>query len=215
MKDSESKHQSGSSLQLMKRSEDHLFHDLQTIASHLFERSPTQEYIEEWTEALMQHPSPEKFKGALSVMVFRLGREWLALPTICFKEVAHRRPVHRIPHRSDKILLGIVNLNGELKLCVAAHQLLEIESFTLPGSNSFSYHYDRMIAIAKEGDLWVFPVDEIDGIYDWDLAVIEKVPVNLSKSTANFLKGIMKMGNKSVGLLDEELLFSSLKRSIQ
>jgi chemotaxis-related protein WspD len=184
-------------------------------ASHLFERTPSHEYIEEWTKTLMQPPFSEEVKDALSVLVFRLGLEWLALPTIFFKEVASRRMVHHIPHRSDKILKGVVNLNGELKLYVALDQLLEIKTITSSLASATSYQQDRIVAIAKEGDLWVFPVEEIDGIYRWDLAQIENVPVNVSKSTADFVKGIMKMENKSVGLIDEELLFSSLKRSIQ
>ncbi len=186
----------------------------QYTASSLFERAPPQEYTKELTEALMQRSS-EQDRETLSVLVFRLGQEWLALPTIFFKEVTRRRSVHRIPHRTSKILLGLVNLNGELQLCMALHHLLEIENSIPPHSNRTPYHQDRMIAITKERDLWVFPVDEIDGIYNWDLSDIENAPVNISKSTTNYIKGILKVADKSIGLLDEELLFSSLKRSIQ
>jgi chemotaxis-related protein WspD len=187
----------------------------QISSSHLFERAAPSEYIEEWTNALMQPPSSEKGEETLSYMVFRLGVEWLALPTVFFKEVTTRRSVHRIPHLGGKILQGIVNLNGELKLYVALDRLLEIKSIPSSPSSNVQYQQDRIMAIAKEGDLWVFPVDEIYGIYRWNLAHLENVPANISKSTADFLKGIMKLENKSVGLLDEELLFSSLKRSIQ
>ncbi len=182
-------------------------------ASHLFERTPAQDYIDEWTHALMEPPSLEREKGILSVMVFRLGKEWLALPTVCFKEVISRRPIHRIPHQNNKILLGIINLNGELKLYIALDRILEIEP--IPESTSrIPYQQDRMIAISKEGELWVFSVEEIEGIYNLDLALIENVPVNISKSTTAYIKGIIKIGDKSVGVLDEDLLFSSLKRSI-
>jgi chemotaxis-related protein WspD len=186
----------------------------QNSAFHLFERAPDQGYIAEWTQALMQPPPDECDKRLFSVLVFRLNQEWLALPTICFKEITSRKPMHRIPHRTSKFLLGIVNLNGELKLYVALDQLLEIEPFTAPLPKRAPYQEDRMVAIAQNGDLWVFPVDEIDGIYNINLCLMENVPVNISKSTAGYLKGIVKIGNKSVGLLDEELLFANLKRSI-
>ena len=71
-----------------------------------------------------------------------------------------------------------------------------------------------MVAIAKEGELWVFPVDGIEGIYNADLSLIENVPVNIKKSTVNYIKGILKMEGKAVGLLDDDLLFPSLKRSL-
>ncbi len=101
-------------------------------ASRLLDRKPEDGYIKEWTEGLRQPYHSENAGETLSVLVFRLGKEWLALPTIFFKEVMHRRPVHRIPHRSSKILLGIVNLNGELKLYVALHELLQIEMLLDP-----------------------------------------------------------------------------------
>jgi chemotaxis-related protein WspD len=184
-------------------------------ASHLFERSPDREYIREWTESLSQVVNPEQISETISVLVFRLGREWLALSTIFLKEVAHRRPVHRIPHRHSKVLQGVVNLNGELQLYIALHELLQIEMSTGPNLDPLSYQSDRMVAIIKGGELWVFPVDEVDGIYSWNLSEIENVPVNISKSTANYIKGIIKMENRSIGLLDEELLFASLNRSFQ
>lgn len=184
-------------------------------ASKLFERTPTQEYIEEWTNDLMQPQSSENSEGILSVIVFRLGEEWFALPTICIKEVSHCRAIHQIPHRTNNTLLGVINLNGELQLYVALHRLLEVDSSADIQTIRIPYQQERMIAIVKDRDLWVFPVAEIDGIYKWDLTKLENVPVSVSRSSANYVKGIMKKENRSVGLLDEELLFASLKRSIQ
>lgn len=188
--------------------------DHQDKASGLFSRAPDQKYLDEWTTSLKQGSMSdgEKVK-TLSVVVFRLGQEWLALPTIFFKEVTSRRPVHIIPHRTNKILRGIINLNGELKLFVALDQLLEIDrtASLLP---NISYQKDRMIAIKRDDDLWVFAVDEIDGIYSWEFSHIEDVPSTIKKSTPAFIKGIFRMNDKSVGLLDEELLFLALKRSI-
>ena len=37
------------------------------------------------------------------------------------------RPVHRIPHRSNDVLIGLVNLRGQLQLCVSLHGLLGVE----------------------------------------------------------------------------------------
>lgn len=166
----------------------------------------------------MQQASSGKIKNTLSVMIFRLGEDWLALPTIYFKEVALRRPLHRIPHRSGKIFLGIVNLNGELQLCVNLHQLLGMESIKSSYANQKAYQQDRMIAIVRERDLWVTSVDEIDGIYNWDFSEVSLIKdiseYDLKPELKNYLIGIMKMDNKSVGLLDGELLFSSLKRSL-
>lgn len=182
--------------------------------SHLFDRVPSQEYVREMTEALIKEGGAEEAKDTISVLVFRLGEVWLAIQTIYVKEVARRRNPHRLPHRSSAILLGLVNLNGELQLCIALHHLLEIEACKVPFTKRDFHHHERMIAIEKEGDLWVFPVDGIEGIYIWNISEIENVPSNILKSSLNYLKGIVKMGGKSVGFLDDELLFPNLKRGI-
>jgi chemotaxis-related protein WspD len=171
-------------------------HRIPDAASRLFQKVPDKAYIEEWTQSLSQLEFSEQVLNALSVLVFR-------------------RSVHVVPHRSGKILQGVVNLNGELELYVALHELLQIETSIAFQTSRLPYQRDRMMAIVKDGELWTFPVDEVDGIYKWNLLEIENVPVNVSKSAVNYIKGIMKMENRSIGLLDEELLFASLKRSLQ
>lgn len=143
----------------------------------------------------------------LSVVIFRLSQEWLALPTIYFKEVIHRRSIHSLPHRRSPLLLGLINLNGELQVCINLHALLEIEP--IPSSPQ-----TQMIALTKEKDVWVFPVDEIEGIDQWNLSDIKEVPLVLSPSKPHYIKGCMIKGEKKVKVLDEELLFMSLKRSL-
>ncbi|WP_068468140.1 chemotaxis protein CheW [Candidatus Protochlamydia phocaeensis] len=187
--------------------------DKARLASTLLERQPIESYIHEWTDLLRKKEDVKKQEDRISVVVFRLGQEWLALNTIYFKEVLPSRPIHRIPHRTGKILLGVANLGGELQPCMALHRLLEIDiSITKPKRNS--YQSDRMIALAKDNEVWIVPVDEVEGIHNWYLSSIGNVPVNIVKSSNNYLKGIMTIANKSIGLLDEELLFYSLKRSL-
>ena len=46
----------------------------------LLEREPPAEYLHEWTQALAEKDE-DTAADTLSVLIFRLGREWLALPT--------------------------------------------------------------------------------------------------------------------------------------
>ena len=62
----------------------------------------------------------------VSVLIFRLGVEWLAFRTQTIAEVTTPRPVHRVPHRSNEVLLGLVNLQGQVQLCVSLHGLLGV-----------------------------------------------------------------------------------------
>ena len=65
---------------------------------------------------------------AVSVLIFRLGEEWLAFRTQAIAEVTTPRPVHRVPHRSNQVFVGLVNLQGQVQLCVSLHGLLGVSA---------------------------------------------------------------------------------------
>src|SRR5438445_8021579 len=61
-----------------------------------------------------------------SAVIFRIHSEWLALPTEAFQEVAERRRIHSLPHRRNGVVLGLVNIRGELLICVDLGRVLGI-----------------------------------------------------------------------------------------
>src|SRR5215471_11184069 len=65
-----------------------------------------------------------------SAVVFRISTEWLALPTEAFQEVAERRAIHSLPHRRQGIVMGLVNIRGELLICIALERLLGLDKST-------------------------------------------------------------------------------------
>ena len=79
----------------------------------LLNRPLPADYRREWTEHFAQK---QKLSTPLktSALIFRIDREWLALPTHAFQEVAERRAIHTLPHRRQGIVLGLVNIRGEL-----------------------------------------------------------------------------------------------------
>src|SRR5262245_44491396 len=64
-------------------------------------------YLDEWTDRLAAPPELAA-SDLQSVLVFRLGEEWLALPARVLVEVTTPRPVRRVPHRGG-LLAGLVN----------------------------------------------------------------------------------------------------------
>jgi len=89
----------------------------------LFEREIPAEYREEWKDNLAR-AKEQHAADQVSVLVFRLRDEWLALKTIVFHEVSKARPVHSIPSRSNARFRGVVNMNGEMLLCVSLADIL-------------------------------------------------------------------------------------------
>lgn len=157
--------------------------------------------------------SPKQEQGHLSVVVFRLGQEWLALNTKFFKQVIHSKLIHRLPRRSNAVFLGLVNFNGRLQPCINLHALMEIECISRTDQAAKLY-LGRMIILEEAKEYWVFPVDEVDRIYQWNLAHLKNMPANFSACRSHYSQGVYAMPDKNVTLIDDELLFFSLNRIV-
>jgi chemotaxis-related protein WspD len=152
--------------------------------------------------------SSEVFQSAsaeLSVLIFRLGTEYLAFRTSALAEVTKLYPVHRVPHRSNHILTGLVNLRGRVELCVSLHGLLGIAASKLPV---------HMIVLddSAQRETWVFPADEVLGIEHVPRSQLHHVPSTLINPGVGFSQAVLTWKGLTVGLMDEERIFAALRR---
>lgn len=177
-------------------------------AWRLLERQPDPAYLDQWTN-LLAKPKEETEKIGTSVIIFRLDHEWLAINSNVFCEVLSYKKVHRIPHRTNNILMGLVNYQGMLRLCVNMHHFLTINQET-----DSHDPYFRMVSIQKENEQWIFPVNEVYGIFHANIHDLQSPPITVAKSKTSYLKGIIDWNGKNVAYLDEGLLFFGLKRMI-
>jgi len=183
-----------------------------TAASRqLLDRQLPPGYLEERTAVMAQQKETATL-GVLSVMVFRLKDERFALKTIFFQEAAEISPVHTIPSRANRIFRGLVNINGELLLCISAADLLELTSET--GDERSRTVYGRMVVVSREGNRFVFPVNEIFGVHRISTEDLRDVPATLSRSARVLTRGIFTMDGRNVGLLDEDHFFPAMTRSL-
>lgn len=144
-----------------------------------------------------------------SVVVFRLGAEWLALDTRVFQEVAERRPVHSLPHRRQGVTLGLVNVRGELLICVSLGRLLRLPD----GPSRFGIG-TRLAVVRADAGPFAFPVDEVAGTHRFNRADLQQPPATLAKSTRSFCSGLFFWQGRTVGFLDWETLLFNLNRSL-
>ena len=178
-------------------------------AAHLLDRALPADYRQEWAQhfAEKRKPGPHNW---LSLVLFRLAGEWLALPTYVFQEVAEKRLIHSLPHRRGSILSGLVNIRGELLLCVSVGRLLGLETAE-GGSNGI---YQRLLVASWQGQRLVFPVDEVPGVYRLLAESLKEPPATVTHSSSTYTRGVFQWQQKSVGLLDADLVFSALNRGI-
>ena len=68
--------------------------------------------------------------------------------------------------------------------------------------------------VSDGGARLAFPVDEVHGTHHFNMEELTDLPVTVTKATATYTKAVLRWQKKSVGLLDDQLLFSALNRGL-
>jgi chemotaxis-related protein WspD len=172
---------------------------------------------------------------ATSWLVFRIGDEWLGLPTAIFQQVAQLRPIHSLPHRRHRAVLGVVNVRGSLLVCASLARLFGIASVVgqdgrRAAQQSGQQGIDardlaRLLVIepgrdagerggsGNSGNPIVFPVDAVDGVHRFARADFQAVPATIASMSASHAVAVTTCNGVTVGLLDAAKLFETLNRS--
>jgi chemotaxis-related protein WspD len=178
-------------------------------ARRFFERPAPPGYRESWQEILAQ-PVEAAEAAEASVLVFRVGSEWLALPTTALLEVATPRPIHPLPHRTGTPLLGIVNIRGHLQLACGLEALLDLPPRAADRSDTA-----RLLLIARPkaqaSTCWALAVDEVASIHRVALAGLKPPPATVRASALQATQALFDWAGRRVGLLDLERLLDGLE----
>jgi chemotaxis-related protein WspD len=176
-------------------------------AVQFLDRPITADYRREWTD----HFAREKriaTPAKTSAVIFRIGHEWLSMPTQAFQEIAERRALHSLPHRRSGVVQGIVNVRGELLICVALDRLLGLATDTRPKRSRVMF--DRLLVATWNGQRITFPVDEVHGVHRFHQFDLREPPATVARSGLNCAIGVFPWRNFTVGFLDPDTLFTAL-----
>jgi chemotaxis-related protein WspD len=153
--------------------------------------------------------------GTKSVVIFRIGMEWLALPTGVFQEIGDRCTVRRLPDHRGGILSGLVNVRGELLLCAALGVILGVDK-AAEGQPAAGPNSAGRLMICKRGDARLaFQVNEVHGLHRYHPRDLRSPPATLAKAAAGiYTLGVVPWKETTVGCLDDELLFYTLNKGL-
>lgn len=170
-------------------------------------------YREEWADQLRQ-PRQERNGHDSAALVFRIGREWLALPAFVVDAVAPMAPAHRVPHRNGAGLLGVVNVGGKLYPAVSLATLLGIDDRDTPqaaGRHTFA----RLVVLRWEGQGYAVPAADLHGIVRYAARHARPPAATINKGTAKFLTGVLTLDDMHIGLLDAQLVGHQMARLLR
>jgi chemotaxis-related protein WspD len=147
-------------------------------------------------------------------VIFRLGDEWFALATAVFQEVAENRVLRSLPHRGGGLLRGLVNVRGDILLCVALEVLLCPDQERVAPRTPGGGVLPQLLVCNREGDRIAFPVHEVSGVFRYNDEDLRPVPSTLARAAGTFTTGMLPWNGRMAGCLDDQLLFYSLNRGL-
>lgn len=182
-------------------------------AQRNLQRPVTDGYREEWAVHFRQARQAGT-RDDSAALVFRVGREWLALPAALIDSVAPESAPHRVPHRANAGLLGVVNVGGKLLPCISLAGMLRIDdsdAAKVAGRHTFA----RLVVMQWEDQAFALPVAELHGIARYAASEAASPATTINKGLVRYLTGVLNEGGMHIGLLDAALIGHQMARLLR
>lgn len=195
---------------------------LAEAARGFFDRPHPPGYLDAW-RAVLEEPEAPLVADSRSLLVFRLATEWLALPAASLVEVTPVRRIHTVPHRAGSPLAGLVNIRGELQLCLSLHALLGLPGGPRPPApagvaESEADAVPRLLVLERSAgravERWVIGVDEVAGVQRVPTAALRPVPATVGQAASRCSAALFAWRDHDVAVLDEERLFAAFHQAV-
>ena len=181
----------------------------------LLDRPMPADYRAEVTRQLAA-PPPRHAGDLLRLLVFRVGGVWLALPSACFEETLSPVPVVKVPLRSNRHFLGLVNTHGELQLCFTLAHLLgadDDDPQAAPATRA-SRIFRRLLLVWLQGERWTFQADEVLGTLEYPRSDLEALPANLARASQRLAAALFEFEGYRIKLIDEDRLVGLFREAL-
>jgi chemotaxis-related protein WspD len=178
-------------------------------AAHLLDREMPEGHRRAWTlhYTATRRTAPARIASAL---VFRVGAEWLALPTGSLCEVTDPRPIRALPNRRGSTAAGLVNVRGDLVVHVSLAELLGIDTVPPASSGGRGTATPRLIVAGNAMRRLAFSADAVSGVFGYDPKDLRPAPSTLARGTTTYTVGILQLEGKAIGCLDPERTLRAL-----
>lgn len=172
---------------------------------------PPKDYLENLTRHYAELRKESKARDR-SLLVFRLGAEWLGLSSSTVVEIIRDQVVHRIPHSRSPNLRGLINHRGELVLCVDLKAVLNLQ-FENAAEEPRMKRSRMVLLSAPQGPVAVH-VSEVAGIERYRNEQGLAPPGTLSCAPVACVDCLFPWGGKHISCLNEGRMFNVIARSL-
>jgi chemotaxis-related protein WspD len=170
----------------------------------LLDRPIPEGYLEELTKRVAM-PKAGKEQNSDSVLIFRIGKEWLSVSSRFVDEMTESGPIHRLPQHRSRTVMGVANVRGQLVICISLAEFLHINT-------DENAKYRRMIVL-RDGTLRLsVPVHEVAGTQRYYARDVQEI--TSTHASSRYSTVILPWNNLRVSCLDTASLLAALRKSL-
>ncbi|RJQ77202.1 MAG: chemotaxis protein CheW [Desulfobacteraceae bacterium] len=138
-------------------------------------------------------------------LTFKLGEEIFALDVVQVREILDVAPITKVP-RSPEFMRGVINVRGSVVPVVDLRL-----KFGLPATQRTVDTRIVVMEIALDGEMSIIGsmADAVHDVMELDPSAIEEAPKIGAKWNTEFIKGIGKLGDRFIIILDVNKVFSA------
>jgi chemotaxis-related protein WspD len=177
-------------------------------AQTLLDRPAARDYLTELTEFVSEPLAKRKLADCSAVLV-RIGGEHFAIGTGSVQEVAEVAPPRRVPHRGNRVFEGLVNVRGQLELCVSVAGMLGI-----PKRKDQKPQTPCALIVMHAGQRWVLLIDSVLGVQRFHQSQLIDPPA-ASRTDSPYVTALVVHEGEHFGWLDIARLCCDLAESVR
>ena len=124
---------------------------------------------------------------------FKIRGDFYAIPVLEVQEVIKPQKLTPVPLSQDYVR-GLINLRGQIVTSLSLRDLFKMDEKDLE---------DHMnIIVSSEDSLYALVVDEILDVIEVEQDSFEDIPETIDENVRKFIKGVYKLKDKLIILLD-------------
>lgn len=179
----------------------------------LFEREVSHDMISEWT-SIISSPKEIEASNKISIVIFRIADEFIGINTNIFQEAIVDKVVHYVPFRTNHYFHGLINVNGELLMCVSLASFFNLATVNYENNSSRNKLFKNLLIIKDKYLRFAFPVDEFFGVFSVSKDIFKSPPLMITKADFSSSDSIIEIKNKKIAIINEKKLFSIIDKKL-
>ena len=151
--------------------------------------------------ASRDHQNDSGDTSLLQLVSFVVGTEEFAISILSVQEINRMMQITRVP-QSPPFIEGVINLRGKIIPVMDLRKRF--------GLGKLEDHSDaRIVVVEVKGRVIGFTVDRVNEVLRLRADIVEPPPTMVCSIDSDFVKGVGKLDDRLLILLDLERLFSS------